>query len=130
MPLLNPGIVATSPYLADSFTVSRMAQTVSDKGRVSETPTHFCGHGIVNHAGSSDLKRMPEGQYSDNVISIVSETQLRGPTPGAQPDIVTWRGTSYRVVLCDPYPHYGQGWYNALAASQNAIDLPPTPNDC
>lgn len=131
MPLLNPGIVANSPFLADNFTVSRMVQVVSNKGVMTETPTeNFCAHGIVNSASRSDLQRLPEGILADNVICVISETQLRGPTPGAQPDIITWRGTSYRVAACDPYPQYGQGWYNILAASQNAIDLMPTTNEC
>lgn len=126
MPLLNPGIVANSPFLADNFTVSRMAQTITPKGRVSEAiAQNICAHGIVNRGSSADLKRMPDSQEADHVISIISETQMRGPTPGNQPDVITWRGTSFRVVLCDPYPQYGQGWYYTLAASQNAIDLMP-----
>lgn len=130
MPLLNPGIVANSPFLADNFTVSRMTQVINSKGRVTETPSNSCAHGIVNSASRSDLQRLPESQQAENVISIITETQVRGPTPGAQPDIITWRGTSYRVIACDPYPQYGQGWYNILAASQNAIDLMPSTEDC
>lgn len=129
MPLLNPGIVAHSPFLADNFTVTRMKQTISPLGRVSTTPSHICAHGIVTNAKRGDLQNLPEASLAENVISVISETPLLGLQPGSQPDVITWRGTSYKVIHCAPYPQFGRGWYKVLAASQNAIDLPPEPDD-
>lgn len=126
MPLIDPGIVATSPYLADDFIVSRAAESISAFGRAEVTYTHLpkC-FGIVTSAKRGDLERLPEGQRAQNVISVITRTELRGPTPGNQPDVITWAGTSYLVIKVDPYPRFGQGWYKALAASQNMIDLMP-----
>ncbi len=126
MPLLNPGIVVNSPFLADAFIATRQAQTIDAKGRVTVAHEHLpAAFGIVTSAKQSDLNRLPDLQNSQNVISVITRCELRGPTPGAQPDIITWRGTSFLVKVIDAYPQFGQGWYKALAASQNAIDLMP-----
>lgn len=125
MPWLNPGVVAGSPFLSDDFQITKQVQVVSDLGRVETTREHRAGFGIVTQAGAGDLARYPEFQNADNVISVITESELRGPTPGAQPDIITWAGTSYLVKKVLPYPRYGQGWYKVLATSQNAIDLMP-----
>lgn len=129
MPLLNPGVVASSPFLADNFTISTMKQSISPTGRASTVPAHSCAHGIVTNANRGDLQNLPEGSLAENVISIITESVLLGPRPGYQPDVVTWRGTSYKVIHSAPYPQFGRGWYKALAASQNAIDLPPETDD-
>lgn len=125
MPLLNPGIVVNSPFLADTFTRTRRTQVVSDLGRATRTAEHLCGHGIVTMATSKDLEMLAEEQHADQVISVISQMELRGPTPGADPDMITWAGTSYKVMLAKPHPRFGQGWYKVLAGSMNAIDLMP-----
>lgn len=130
MPDLNPGVVVSSPFLSDEFQVTRVGTTINDKGRtVVAGMQNLCGFGIVTNAGAADLKRLDDYQEADNVIKVITETELRGPTPGAQPDVITWAGTSYLVRKTWPYPRFGQGWYIALAISQNAVDIMPEPID-
>lgn len=125
MPMLNPGIIVDSPFLSDEFQVIRKAETVGVNGRSTTSAKQFCAHGVVTQAGRGDLERLDDAQRAEYVISVISQTQLRGPTPGAQPDHIKWAGTEFLVIKCLPYPRYGQGWYKILAASQTAIDPMP-----
>ncbi len=126
MPLINPGVVAMSPYLADFFYITRRQQVTGTNGRisiVSEAPQ--LAYGIADVAGPNDLKRLPEGQHAGNVMCFISQTKIQGPTPGYQPDIISWAGTDYLVIDTQPYPRLGVGFYQSLASSQNMIDLLP-----
>lgn len=126
MPLLNPGIVVDSPFLSDDFMVTRQKQTINTKGRAEiETPEHCKAFGIVTQAKQRDIESLPDLRTDQNVISIVTRHVLRVNTPGYQPDVVTWAGTSYLVRAIKAYPRFGQGWYIALAVSQNAVDIMP-----
>ena len=125
MPMLNPGVVASSPFLADRFHITKMAETVGDNGRASLTPSSSPAHGIVTQAGPRDLELLPEARRSGAAIMVVTRSQIRDVTPGAAPDVITWRGTDYYVQKVWPYPQFGQGWYKALATSQNIISLMP-----
>lgn len=126
MPLINPGIVANSPFLSDVFYRTRMTQEVNEKGRAIQTPASLKCRGIVTHAGGEDLKRNPDLQEADVVISVITRTQLQALTPGGSPDVITWAGGDYLVSKCYPYPRFGQGWYKVLATSQNRVNLPPS----
>lgn len=130
MPDLNPGIVTSSPFLSDEFQVTRIPTSINTKGRVVPgAMQNLCGFGIVTNAGEADIRRLEDYQEADNVIKVITEMELRGPTPGAQPDVITWAGTSYTVKKTWPYPRFGQGWYIALAISNNAVDIMPEPID-
>lgn len=126
MPDLDPAIVLSSPMLSDDFTITRRVQVVNDLGRPTMTAEHRCGYGIVTQAGGRDLLRLPDLQTGTNAISVLTESEVRPATPGAQPDMITFAGTSYLVKHVDPYPRYGRGWYQVLAVSTNAIDVMPT----
>ena len=127
MPFINPGIVGCSPFLADTFSLQRQTETVGANGRVTITPVVTAGLvGIVTQAGRNDLERLDDSQRASYVISVISQTPMRGPTPGAQPDVVKWRGTDFLVIKCLPNPQFGEGWYKTLAGSQTAIDPLPT----
>lgn len=126
MPLIDPGLVATSPFLADSFWITRRPQVVGSNGRaqvVNGTPSR--AYGIVTVAGPQDLQRLPEQQFAGNVMTFISRRAMLGPTPGYQPDLLSWAGTDYVVLAVWPYPRYGSGWYIALASSMNPVDVPP-----
>ncbi len=123
--LINPGIVASSPFLSQRFWLTTQEQVISDKGRATAVPDSRGVRGIVNHASAKDLERLPEGQYAKNVIVVISRTQILGPTPGRQPDIITWAGTDFLVLAAYPYPQYGAGWSWVLAGSGNTVDSAP-----
>ena len=125
MPIINPGIVAASPFLTDIFHISTQEQTVGANGRSTTTPTHTKARGLVVQAGKGDLEIYPELARAAAAISVTSRFQMRGPTPGQSPDVITWRGTSYLVVKCLPAPHLGSGFWKVLATSQNAVNIMP-----
>lgn len=123
--LINPGIVATSPFVAGQcFFYTSRTELIGDNGRrlPPELDTQK-RYGTVKTAGKNDLERLPEGQRSGNIISVTARGVMQGPEPGVMPGIITWRGTDYVVIKSEPFPQFGEGWYHALASSQNSIDL-------
>lgn len=126
MPIIDPGMVASSPFLADEFTITRVTQAVSELGRMQQAGyTNLCGFGIVTSASDKDLERLPEYDQIEAAIKVVTNHELRVVTPGAKADVITWAGTSYMVKSVKPYPRFGRGWYVAIAVSQNAVDIMP-----
>lgn len=130
MPLIDPGVAATSPFLADKFWITRRPMVTGENGRsVVANGTPSRAWGVVTVAGPQDLQRLPEAQFAGNVMCFISRRAMLGPTPGYQPDLLTWADTDYVVVASWPYPRYGRGWYIALAESMNAVDNPPAVTD-
>lgn len=126
MPLINPGIVAASPFLAGSiFHVTQFAEDVSNLGIVSATPSTRRCSGIVNCASKDDVKTLPEAVQAAAAITVISREEIRTVSPNNQADVVTWRGTDYRVERCRAYPQYGDGWYKVIAVSANMTNLMP-----
>lgn len=133
MARLNPGRVINHASMSDNFTVvSQVERTDSDTGRSTFVQTQAPGVGVVTMASPSDLRRLPDSQTMERVISIVSTSPLQGPTPQRQPDIVIWRGDGYIVQDVQPYPQYGIGFYQVLACilgATNNLPLPPGVGD-
>jgi hypothetical protein len=124
--MLNPGVVVNSPFLADTYKVIRRTQTLGDNGRMTASSALPVGRGgVVTMAGKGDLMLLDDSQRAENVISIVCQQELRGPTPGGLPDLIQWAGGTYRVIKTLPYPRFGQGWFKALAASTSNLDATP-----
>ena len=129
MPLLNPGAVVSSTYLSDDISIIRRTQTVGNDGMSSVTPSSSASYAIVCSAGPNDLQRLPEAARAQRIMMFITNAQVRPVGPNNQPDLIVWPatgGTSAQWVVLDvgPYPNYGQGWYQVLAASQDVEDVP------
>lgn len=129
MPLLDVSELALDPDFADTFTVTRRVESF-DHGRLVPMPTDYPNViGVVCMAGPNDLKRLPEGQYSGKIISIVStfRLMLSGQVGGTtyQPDVITWHGSKYLVIWVDDYTQFGGGQIEAMAESMTTQDPPP-----
>lgn len=125
MPQLDVSWVVTDPMLADGFSITRRQETVGPDGRPSITPTSFPNLvGVVTQSEPSTLQRDDDSQQVPRAISIVTKFAARGAVVGYQPDIVTWNGQDYLVTNCLPYNRFGAGFYEILAASENAMDVP------
>ena len=130
MPLLNPGIVVSSPYLSDDIQIITRAITMTDGGRQTIVPTTRDSWAIVTVAGPNDLERLPEAERSLRVMSFISNDQVRPVADESQPDLITWppvgdpASANYVVLNVGAYPRYGIGWYQVLAASQDMTDVP------
>lgn len=125
MPQLDVSWVVTDPMLADSFSVTRRQETVGANGRPTITPTVFPNLvGVVTQSEPTTLQRDDDSQTVPRAISIVTKFAARGATTGYQPDLVTWDSQDYLVTDCIPYRRFGAGFYEILAASENAMDQP------
>lgn len=128
MATLNPGRILARRSIADDFDVVRRDEIVSKtNGRAGFAATTISSWGVVTYTSPTDLKRFPEAELMERCITVVSQNQMRGSSPGAQPDIVVWRGDNYLVRSCDPYNHFGAGFYRVIAEATGAsLDATPT----
>lgn len=125
MPLLDVSSLLFDPDFADTFNVIRREEAVSDKGRnILTLSTIENVVGVVCAASPADLRRLPEAQTFDRVLSIVSKFAFFGACVGFQPDLVQWRGDLYVVSSLDSYPQFGRGFTQILATSIDLQDLP------
>lgn len=125
MPGLDMSEALTDPLTMDRLTAVRRRQSISSHGRVRVSTKRFPFGGVVNMAGPDDLERLDDNQRTGRVLSIVTKFPMRATSPGFQPDIAQWRGDSYLVHTCDPYPQYGTGFYQVLAGSIDSQDKAP-----
>jgi hypothetical protein len=130
MPMLDPGFVAMDPMVADRMLLTRRTVQVDDKGRAQvPRPASVCYFwGTVTMADPGKLDRSEDAQDEPRVISIVTRRQLRGSgdvgPDGQHPDVVSWRGTDYTVDEVQPYPQFGQGFYQVTARAMAARVAP------
>ena len=122
MATLDVSDVLLCPEFTDNFVIERSVESVSANGRLTPSTTSIPSFGVVCMANTSDLARHPELQMIERVLSIVTKTRLQSAVSRAQPDIIIWRGDNYVVKAVDPYPQYGQGFYQVLAASIDLMD--------
>lgn len=125
MPMLDVSFVTADPMLADTFSVRRQAQTISDKGRVETTNTLFENlTGVVTQQDPAELMKRDDGQFVPRSIFVASRFAFRNVVEGFQPDIIIWNGTEYWVRQVYSYSRFGTGMYEVVASSQTAIDQP------
>lgn len=122
MATLDVSDVLLSPEFTDNYLIQRNVETVDTHGRSTVAVTTTNSFGVVTMASGADLKRHPEFQELDRVLSIVTKTRLQSAVNGSQPDIIIWRGDNYVVKYVDLYPQFGQGFYQVIAASIDLMD--------
>lgn len=123
-PFLDVSEVLLDPMIADRFIVNRRVQTLDSHGRVALTSTAMNGVGVVTASSGNDLDRLDDNQRMGRHLTIVTKFRLRGPSPGYQPDTITWKGDTFVVQAIDPYPQYGAGFVQAIAGSMDLLDQP------
>ena len=128
MPYLDVDEVLLDPTIADTFSVVRTMQTTGRFGMVVETKTVIPNvWGIVTTANPNDLYREESFEYFSRSLNIVTQYRLQGQRQGYEPDIVIWHGNQFVVGTFDPYPQFGNGFYEAICQSiepeDNAFDL-------
>lgn len=125
MPMLDVSFVTMDPMLADTFSVKRQEQAISDKGRVETTETLFENlTGVVTQQDPSDLMKRDDGQFVPRSIFVASKFAFRNAVEGFQPDVIIWHGTEYWVKQVYAYSRFGLGFYEVVASSQTAMDQP------
>ena len=125
MPMLDVSWVVMDPMLSDSFTVTRRAESIDSNGRPVITPTSFPNLvGVVTQGDPNTLVRDDDSDYVPRVINVVSKFAFRNVSVGFKPDLITWNGTDYLVKQVSPYNRFGNGFYEATAASMTTTDAP------
>jgi hypothetical protein len=122
MATLDVSDVLLCEEFTDDYVIKRASQSTDDHGRVVETEQSIDSFGVVTTASGSDLQRYPDMQLIDRVLSIVTKTRLQSATKNNSADIIIWRGNNYVVKYVDPYPQYGQGFYQVIVASIDLMD--------
>jgi hypothetical protein len=130
-PFLDVSEVLLDPEIAGPFVVYRRTAIVNDHGRVESNRQQLPAIGVITAAHGNDLRRLEDSDSMGRVISIITRTMLQGPSGGAgqpemMPDMVGWGGGMFVVKSVDPYPQYGRGFIQALAASMENLDPPPS----
>jgi hypothetical protein len=112
----------------DDFTVLRRVETINQRGRLVYGEQRFGATGVVVPTSPNDLQRLPDYQYMNKAISIYTQCQLQGPSPGYQPDEILWHGSQYIVRAVDDYAGYGRGFLMCICLSIDHVDpAPPMP---
>lgn len=116
---------AFDPSFIDTFVVTRRTEIVNQFGRATFTAQVFEATGVVVPTSPNDLQRLPEMQFMNKSISIYTQENLQGPSPGMMPDEILWHGSQFVVHALDDYSGYGRGFLMAICLSIEAIDPAP-----
>lgn len=131
-----PSLDVTDAFDADfmdTISVIRRQQTVSSKGRAGTTDgTPVSTYAVVCPASGSELDRIPDYDISKKYISVVTQYRLQLASTAAggatyKNDVVQWAGTYFEVITLDDASRFGQGFVEAICASIDYQDAPPTP---
>lgn len=123
MPQLDVGFMLNEPMLSTTFTLRRRTSSEDIKGRVSWSTQDIPDViGVITMQSPGDLMRRDDSQIVPRRIFIASQTQFVVIAPNRQPDQVSWKGTWYTCEECYPYPEYGEGHWQAVFQSMNAVD--------
>ena len=123
MALLDVDQALHDPDFTDYVTVIRRQQSTDNYGRLVTNDTVFTNVAAVITVNSpNDLYREEDFEYFMRTISVITQFRLRGQTENYQPDIVVWRGNQFVLQTFDPYPQFGQGFFQAICASMDRND--------
>lgn len=116
--------VMLAPDVGVFITIQRRKETISNKGRASETLQTFDRVPAVVIAEGGDLITNPDERHMPDVIHVHTQFRLRGTGPGYQPDLILWGGSRYVVAKMNDYSHLGGGFVSADCNSIEAQDAP------
>lgn len=109
--------VLLDPDWAQEFIVTRYTAGVDSKGRTTESVMEIDGIGVITPSSAEQLQRVPEADRSNEIIAVYSTVQMTSGSDSFKPDVVTWRGNSYRVSSVMDWMDYGAGYSLALCVS-------------
>lgn len=123
MPLLNVAEVLTDPDFALRLKVIRRKEIIDEHGRsqVEETVYHNVV-GVQTRDHPNDLERQTDFEVTTSTISFITKFPLHVQVPGYKPDVVVLNGNHFLVRHLDPYPRFGEGFYEAVCESMDRND--------
>lgn len=124
MPTLDVSEVLTDPAFAEMITIIRRSEALNQYGESVQTSQTLTAVGVVT-SGRGELVRAAEQQHMPRNIVVHSKFRMRGPSPGYQPDVISWHGNSYVVSSLRDWSNFGAGYTAAECQSIDHIDQPP-----
>ena len=122
MALIDVSDLLLDADFTDSILVKRQSQSIDDNGRLVTTDEIFNVVCVVTPASPNELDRGEEFDVATRSINVVSKFRLIGESKGFKADIVTWRGNDYVVKTFEPFPQFGQGFYQTVCDSIDRLD--------
>ncbi len=117
MPLLDVSDILLDPDFADTITVYRQAESLSDQGRAVRTQTTFPNVvAVITPDMWSTLQRAAEGSNVSETITVITQFRLTSSTDGYDADEILWNGKRYVVVAVGDCSRYGAGFVEASAS--------------
>ena len=117
MPLLDVSDVLLDPDFADTITVYRQAESITDQGRAARTQTTFPNVvAVVTPDMWSTLQRAAEGSNVSETITVITQFRLTSSMDGYDADEIVWNGKRYVVVAVGDCSRYGVGFIEASAS--------------
>ncbi len=118
-----------SHLLQDTFVVLRRTEQISQGGVVAQPPATatFRTTGIVGPSTINDLQRLPDTEFMQNSITIVTQFRLQGPSPGFMPDQIIWHDNTYVVRDVNDWSAYGPGYVSVIAQMVDSLPGPTAP---
>ncbi len=128
MPFLDVTDVLLDPMFCAPLVVKRRVQgLVKGRTQLQVTVVDPAPVGVILPMGG-ELSRGPDMQTMPRRIEIHTPFRLRSESKKAdgtedfQPDIVTFNGDDYQVVLVDDLSQYGAGFIRAEAETVALVD--------
>lgn len=99
-----------------SYPVERSGPTTWANGlAVSGPSTSFTITAVIHPAGEKDLRRLPEGERSGDLIVVFTRTHLRtAEAGGGLSDRVTYQGRAYEIEDVENWGEAGD-YFKAIA---------------
>ena len=113
--MINLANVINSPTLgAFNFQVERTVGTMVNEGEYQTTSTLVNYYGQIHPPSDADMKTLPEGRRTDEVIKVLTEIPLiLGDGVEIESDVVKYDGRRWRLFGGKNWKRYG--YYRAFA---------------
>lgn len=121
MPDLDVSDIILDPDFADTFSVTRRTQAVSQTGRAEITTTTFDVIGVVTIGSLQDFQQTTDYVNSQKTIVVHCQQRLLDPVNGFSPDVVSYAGDQYVVKKSFNWSRYGSGFYAAECEQLTAV---------
>jgi hypothetical protein len=125
MPYLNLSRVASSPYFAQAYSVTRQTGSFQLGGYVVNSTTVIPFWGIIQPATDEDLAQVPEGDRVTGMIGFIGEQRMFQTfgggvgDPSGLSDTITWNNEVYKVVKVVPWRDFA--FWKAIASRQSGV---------
>jgi hypothetical protein len=115
---LNGVLAPGRGFSSGTYTVTRRAAETDDTHgrRVAGATSTLSIVASIQPMSGRDLQGLPEGQRSDENVTIYTTTFLTTRSPTNAPDLVTFGGEPYEVFRVETWVAFGRTHYRAYAA--------------